>query len=223
MNKVIVYVEGPSDRLAMEGLLIDLLMRLQAAGIAVKFVPTEGKRRLMLQTPVKAANILGHNPHAAVIALPDLYPPNVALDHTTFDELAQVLQQEFKSVLARKKLDDRQLHNRFHVFCFKHDLEALVLAAESQLASRLGVQLVTRTWTKPVENQDHNVPPKRIVEQVFKAHGNKYRDTVDAPLILGAARYSEIAAACPQCFKPFVDYLESLLEGNTTCQNTPPQ
>lgn len=223
MNKVIVYVEGPSDRLAMEELLADLLRRLQTAGVVVKFIPTEGKRRLMLQTPVKAANILGHDPRAVVIALPDLYPPNVALEHTTFDELSRALQQEFESALARKRLDDRRLHNRFHVFCFKYDLEALVLAAESQLASRLSVQAVTHTWTKPVENQDHNTPPKRIVEQVFEAHGNKYRDTVDAPLILGAARYSEIATACPQCFKPFVDYLESLLEREPPCQNTPPQ
>jgi len=222
VNEVIVFVEGPSDRLAMEELLADLLTRLQTAGVAVKFIPTEGKKRLMLQTPVKAANILGYNPYAVVIALPDLYPPNVVLDHTTFDELTQALQQEFESAVASKKLDDRQLHNRFHVFCFKHDLEALILAAESQLASRLGVQSVTRTWTKLVENQDHNVPPKRIVEQVFQAHGNKYRDTVDAPLILGAARYSEIAAACPQCFKPFVDYLESLLEGEPPCHDTPP-
>ena len=223
MNKVIVYVEGPSDRLAMEELLTDLLRRLQTAGVAVKFIPAEGKRKLMLKTPGKAANILGHDPYAVVIALPDLYPPNIALKHTTFDELSRALQQEFEAALARKRLDDRQLYNRFHVFCFKHDLEALVLAAESQLASRLSVQAVTRTWTKPVENQDHNTPPKRIVEQVFEAHGNKYRDTVDAPLILGAARYSESAAACPQCFKPFVDYLESLLERDTPCPNTPPQ
>ncbi|MCP4543062.1 MAG: DUF4276 family protein [Chloroflexi bacterium] len=216
MKKVIVYVEGPSDRLAMQELLADLLTQLQTVGIAVEFIPTEGKRRLMLQTPIKAANILGYDPHAVVIALPDLYPPNFVLDHTTFDELAQALQQEFKSALARKRLTDRQLHDRFHVFCFKHDLEALVLAAESQLASRLGVQSVTPTWAKPVENQDHNVPPKRIVEQIFQAHGDKYRDTIDAPLILGAARYSEIADACPQCFKPFVDYLESLLEKDTT-------
>ncbi len=42
------------------------------------------------------------------------------------------------------------------------------------------------------------------------------KKVIDAPLILGAARYSEIADACPQCFKPFVDYLESLLEQDTT-------
>jgi hypothetical protein len=49
------------------------------------------------------------------------------------------------------------------------------------------------------------------VEQLFKAYGEKYKDTIDAPLILASAHYTEIAGACPQCFKLFVDYLESLL------------
>lgn len=212
MKKVIVYVEGPSDRLAMEELLSDLLARLLTTGVAVDFVSTEGKKRLMFKTPTKAVNILRNDPQAVVAALPDLYPPNVTFTHTTFDELAQALRQEFERVLARKRLDDTRLHERFHVFCFKHDLEALVLAAEDQLASRLGVPAVTYTWVKPVEDQDHKRPPKRVVEQVFRMYGDRYQDTIDAPLILGAARYSEIAAACPQCFKPFIDYLESLLD-----------
>ena len=216
MRKVIVYVEGPSDRLAMEELLADLLAGLQTAGVTVKFIPTDGKKRLMLRTPIKAADILRNDLRAVVIALPDLYPPNIAFDHTTFEELAQALRQEFEQALVRKRLDDVQLQERFHVFCFKHDLEALVLAAECQLASRLGVPSVTCTWVKPVEDQDHHMPPKRVVEQVFKAHRDRYQDTVDAPLILGAARYPEIAAACPQCFKPFVDYLKSLLDGGAS-------
>jgi len=223
MKRVIVYVEGSSDQLAMEELLADLLARLRAAGVAVKFFPTDGKKRLMLQTPIKAANTLRNDVRAVVIALPGLYPPNVAFDHTTFEELAQALRQEFEQVLVRKRLDDVQLQKRFHVFCFKHDLEALVLAAERQLASRLGISSVARTWAKPVEDQDHHVPPKRVVERLFEAHGDRYQDTVDAPLILGAARYPEIAAACPQCFKPFVDYLESLLDGGIPWPTMQPQ
>jgi len=223
VKKVIVYVEGPSDRLAMEELLADLLARLQAWGVAVKFIPTGGKKRLMLQTAIKAVNILRNDYQAVVIALPDLYPPNVAFDHTTFGELAQVLRHKFEQVLARERPHDERLQDRFRVFCFKHDLEALVLAAERQLASRLGVPSVACTWVRPVEDQDHHTPPKRVVEQVFEAHGDRYQDTVDAPLILGAARYPEIAAACPQCFKPFVDYLESLLDGGIQWPTMQPQ
>jgi hypothetical protein len=170
----------------------------------------------MHKTPSKALNILRNDPYAIVIALPDLYPPNVFCAHTTFDELRDALRQEFERIRQRKNIDDTRLSERFRVFCFKHDLEALVLAAEEQLASRLGIPSVTCNWIKPVEDQDHNIPPKRIVERLFETHGNRYRDTIDAPWILGAAHYPEIATACPQCFKPFVDYLESLLSSNET-------
>lgn len=208
--KVIVYVEGPSDKLAMEQLLDPLLDVMTSAGIKVEFIATEGKRKLMAKTPVKAANILCHAAHAIVVAMPDLYPKNMGLPHETYFELKQQLQSEFRRVLSRKRIDDERLGQRFLVFCFKHDLEALILAAEEQLASRLGVPSVTCTWIKPVEDQDHNYPPKRVVEQIFSQHGNRYQDTIDAPIILGAASYTVIADRCPQCFKPFIEYLESL-------------
>ncbi len=210
MKRVIVYVEGPSDRLAMQELLADLLARLRAVGVAVEFIPTVGKENLLRKTPAKAVNILRNDPYAVVIALPDLYPPNVSFAHTTSDEMACGFRQEFERLMQHKQIDDARLSERFCIFCFKHDLEALVLAAEEQLASRLGIPSVTCDWTKPVENQDHHIPPKRIVERLFETHESRYQDTIDAPLILGASHYSEIAAACPQCFKPFVDYLESL-------------
>lgn len=212
MTKVIVYVEGPSDRLAMNELLAGLLVRLRRAGVSVDFVPTEGKRRLMVQTPKKAINILLHDPSTVVVALPDLYPKNIGSTHTTAGELKEALEGEFRKELQEKLPGDLRPIQRFRVFCFKHDLEALILAAEEPLASRLGVPAVERSWVVPVEDQDHDKPPKRIVEQLFKDVRDFYKDTIDAPLILGAARYQDIAAACPQCFKPFVDFLESMLD-----------
>lgn len=209
--KVIVYVEGPSDRLAMQELLASLLARLRQAGVSVDFLPTDNKQRLMIQTPIKAVNILRNDPQAVVVAMPDLYPRNQGLPHTTYDDLAHALQRDFSRAMTRNGVDDPRLAQRFKVFCFKYDLEALVLAAEAPLASRLGATSVQRTWTVPVEDQDHNTPPKRIVERLFKEANDTYRDTIDAPLILGAAHYPDIAAACPQCFKPFVDFLDSIL------------
>lgn len=208
--KVIVYVEGPSDRLAMRELLSTLLSELQAAGVSVEFISTDGKNRLMDRTPAKAANILLNDPESVVIAMPDLYPPHVVHRHSTFTELRQILKDQLIKELQLRGATDTRLHDRFLVFCFKHDLEALVLAAEKQLASRLGVRTLARAWIVPVEDQDHNKPPKRIVERLFVDHGGRYQDTIDAPFILGAANYIDIAEACPQCFGPFVEYLESL-------------
>ena len=139
MKRVIVYVEGPSDRLAMEELLADLLARLQAAGVAVAFMPALSKNRLMIQTPVKAANVLCHDPHTVVIALPDLYPPNVAFGHTTYEELRQALRHQFERALARKRLDDVRVLERFRVFCHtagdavgKYDLDQAGRGSESR-------------------------------------------------------------------------------------------
>jgi len=51
------------------------------------------------------------------------------------------------------------------VFCLIHDLEVLLLAAEeSLLADR---QLPEPTWIKPVEEQNHGNPPKRVAERLF--------------------------------------------------------
>ena len=220
--KVIVYVEGPSDKLAMEQLLDPLLFRASEAGVMITFVPISpgkgrgnSKRELMFKTPPKAVNILCDDLEAVVITLPDLYPGNAGgLPHETFPELEKQIQALFKQALANRRVDDERIRQRFWVFCFKHDLEALVLAAEEQLASRLGVASVACAWIKPVEDQDHNHPPKRIVEQLFLGHGDRYQDTIDAPLILGASNYVTIAERCPQCFKPFVEYLESLTRIN---------
>ena len=212
--KVVIYVEGPSDKRAMEHLLEPLLQSARSTGVAIDFIPTEGKRKLIIKTPIKAANILCNNSDAIVIALPDLYPKNMGVTHETFPELREQLQSKFKRILARKCIEDERLLARFLVFCFKYDLEALVLAAEEQLASRLDVPTITCTWIKPVENQNHNYPPKRIVEQIFIEHGDRYQDTIDAPLILGGSHFATIAERCPQCFKPFVDYLESLTRIN---------
>jgi hypothetical protein len=33
---------------------------------------------------------------------------------------------------------------------------------------------------------------------------------LDAPLVLGSSHYAEVGKACPQCFQPFVEFLESL-------------
>lgn len=208
--KIIVYVEGPSDKRAMESLLEGLLDRLRGIGVKVDFIPLGGKKKVIAQAPVKAINIIGYDPDALVIAMPDLYPPNVGFAHNTPDELVYGLEHAFAQALNRKGLGDKRLRERFRIFCFKHDLEALLLAAKTQLAQRLNVPSVDCTWIIPVEDQDHNKPPKRIIERIFVEHHNRYQDTIDAPLILGAADYRQIALACPQCFKPFVDLLESL-------------
>lgn len=212
--KVLIYVEGPSDKAAMNALLEPLLNQKRAAGIEILFFDApEGDKKtsVLMKVPKKAANILLNEPDSIVVALPDLYPRNKAFPHETFDELRRGLEANFERELRAKGAgDDARLRARFKVFCFKHDLESLVLAAEEALKSRLGIKSFGVPWARPVEDQDQDDPPRRVIERLFDRHGDRYKDTIDAPLILGDSQYLVIADRCPQCFKPFVEFLANL-------------
>ncbi len=204
MNEIIVYVEGPSDQLGMRELFAGVIERAQQQGKTVDFYPLNGKDHLLNKGPIRAINILRNKPKSCVFLVPDLYPKNKPIPHTTFDELKKALRRKFSEELQRKGCDDR-LAERFFVHCFKYDLEALILASEKPLLARLGTFKFSQTWITPVENQNHGNPPKRIVETLFSDAGKKYKDTSDVPLIFKQSDFQDIAEKCPQHFKPFVD------------------
>ncbi len=212
--KVLVYVEGPSDKAAMAALLRPLLEKKKLDGVAIEFFDApkgDKKVSVLTKVPIRAANIILNDPDSMVVALPDLYPKNKAFPHETVDELVQGVIQNFENALNSKSSNiDTRLTDRFKVFCFKYDLEALILASEIALRDRLGLRVLACTWQIPVEDQDHDRPPKRIVEELFQQQGKRYQGTVDAPLILGAMKYEDVADHCSQCFKPFVEFLSGL-------------
>lgn len=210
--KVIIYVEGPSDRDSLSALLASLITQAAQGGCLIQFIPTEGKRPLMTKVPLRAVNILRNDRKARVFALPDLYPPNIVHPHSSYDQLKQALIDDFRNECNRLKVDSASLLGRFHVHCLKHDLEVLLLAAEEQLKRRLELQTFPTKirWSKPVEDQDHQRPPKRVIEELFRHTKRRYIDTVDAPLILEGVDPFNIASKCPQCFKPFLNDLSKL-------------
>jgi len=214
IDEVIVYVEGPSDKFAMEKLLNPLITKKKMEGILIQFFEApEGdkKESVLMKVPLRALNILRNKPNSMVIAMPDLYPRNKGFPHQTFNELRDGVLDQFNEALKRKGLiDDERLKARFQVFCFKYDLEALILASKEKLEDRLETKNLAITWRIPVEDQNHDNPPKYIVKSLFEQHGKSYRETVDAPVILGAMNYIDIVNQCQQCFKPFVDFLTEL-------------
>lgn len=211
--RVIVYVEGRSDKAVMEELLAPLLARKLDTGVHIDFIPVvsgDRKATLLTKIPIKAAEIIIGDPDATVIAMPDLYPPNKGFDHSTFDEMQRGMMERFANTLRHRRVDDRRLFDQFKVFCFKYDLEVLLLSNESALQSHLGVTRFKRTWCTPAEDQNHDHPPKMVVRELFQKHGKSYSETLDAPRILRKCNYQETADQCPQCFKPFVEFLTSL-------------
>jgi len=212
--EVIVYVEGPSDKSAMEALLNPLLQQKRKEGVIIKFFEAprgDKKESVLMKVPRRAVNIIRNKRDSVVVAMPYLYPRNKGFKHETFDELKTGIHKNFDDALRNKGVeDDHRLKERFQVFCFKYDLEVLILAAEEALKKRLGVELLDITWQIPVEDQNHDNPPRQIVEKLFEQQGGSYQGTDDAPLILGESNYQDIADKCPQCFKPFVDFLTDL-------------
>lgn len=213
MREVIVYVEGASDKLGMEALLKPLLELKQQQGIGIKFAeapPGDKKESVLMRVPRLAVNILRNKPDTIVIAMPDLYPKNKLFPHETFEELKAGIEQRFRDTLAEKQIQDERLIERFKVFCFKYEMEALILAASDALALRLNTEKINITWKIPVEDQNHDHPPKKILATLFREYNQAYIETVDCPLILGIVEYQTIAELCPQCFKPFVMFLSDL-------------
>jgi len=171
----------------------------------------DAKKRILIEVPRRAVNTILNKPHSIVVAMPDLYPRNKGFPHETVDELRAGILENFDNALRSKNAgDDIRLKSRFKVFCSKYDLESLILASEEALKSRLRVDELEITWRKPVEDQDHDDPPKRVVERLFREQGEEYEETNDAPFILGRSDYRDIAHKCRQCFKPFVDFLTDL-------------
>jgi hypothetical protein len=216
INRAIIYVEGASDKNALTVLLAPLIERKQQAGVSIDIFETpDGDRKFSILTkaPIRAVNILRNDPGAVVVALPDLYPRNKGFPHETFQTLVDGIMHKFDVALQEKGLSDIHLiQSRFKVFCFKHDLEVLLLAAEESLIRQFGNKPLGVSWRKPVEDQNQDHPPKFIVEEIYRQHGQKYRDTIDAPSILRGVLYQDIAERCPQCFKPFIEFLEGLNE-----------
>ena len=207
IDKVIVYFEGTSDVACIKTLLKPIVEEKAEKGIAIHFHNvTEGdhKERLVTTYVDKARNILKNNKKTIVVLCPDLYPPNKGFKHETFEQLNDGIYKRF---------NDNELQKRFRVFCFKYDLEVLLLASVEGLKEILKTDNFKVDWKIPVEDQNHGKSPKKVIQELFLKHfdGKKqYKETFDAPLILNSINYKTLKERCPQCFKPFVEFLEEV-------------
>src|SRR5574342_127572 len=127
----------------METLLKPLIDNRLQDQVSIQFFETpDGDRKVSLLTkvPRKAVSILVNRPKAIVVAMPDLYPKNKGFPHQTFDQLQEGILKQFEVGLKQRGIQDQRLKNRFQVVCFKHDLEAMLLAAKEALEARLGIK-----------------------------------------------------------------------------------
>ncbi|MFP5500952.1 MAG: DUF4276 family protein [Candidatus Sericytochromatia bacterium] len=216
--KILIYVEGVSDRAGLSALLEPIMAASKQRRVGIQFLPLNSKVAILNDGPRKAAAHLSDNPGDWVVLLPDLYPmaefdgtPN---QHKSFTDLEQILVSRFRAHADRLGIKT-SVRSRFRVHCLKYDLEALVLASVEPLRQRLGTRdALTSQWTLPVENQNDNRPPKRVVESLFARYRKRpgYTEATDAPWILQRASLAEVIAACPQHFAPFASELKAIAE-----------
>lgn len=198
--KIWVYVEGESDRLALQALWDQWISELRSKGCGLRTIKLDTKDKFLRKIGPLAAEKLVHGPEDLVIGLPDFYPNAPYAETTRKHETVQELQELQRSAVAKDlerifglrghRLD--QAMKRFWPSALKHDLEMLLLAAKEQLRQVIGTKDRLGRWSLPVEDQDQIRPPKRIVEELFRTKRpmkRAYRDTKDAPAVLKKVEY----------------------------------
>jgi hypothetical protein len=216
--KVWVYVEGESDCLALNALFASWLCRMRKASWAIKMVSLDNKSKYFRKIGPRAAEKLVADPQDLVVGLPDYYPnreyAGTPYEHTTLVDLLKLQRRLVSDALAEKGKNPPVLLERFCASAMKHDMEMLLLAATEALRSHLGTQDRLQNWQQPVEEQNQNHPPKRVVEDLYRTRRkHAYRDTTDAPAVLGRVTdLREIVYAADstiQCpvFKAMMDWV----------------
>lgn len=206
--KVVVYVEGPSDKLGLERIFRPLLDRKESQGVLIRFfVAQKGDRKDWLLTHGldRARSILLNEPASHVVIMPDLQPPNRVFPHRMREELAEGLRREF----AERVHHDSRMTSRFHAFCFHHQFEVLLLAQEDALRSHLGAAGLKTGWRKPPEEQNHEDPPKRVLERLFREHGRQYNE-IAAVSLLPEGGYAQLREMCPISLGGLTELLEGV-------------
>lgn len=60
--RVLVYVEGPADRAALDKLLDPIVSEGRRQGVGIRLVPLDGKSHVLNDSPRKAADHLAEHP-----------------------------------------------------------------------------------------------------------------------------------------------------------------
>ena len=211
--KVWIFVEGKSDVQALSSLWRDWKQKLGAKGWGLQFISLDNKSKYFRKIGHRATEKLVHDTRDLVVGLPDLYPnrdyANTAYKHANLKELQAVQRRLVKQNLQQKvgPTDVDSYIARFYPSALKHDLEVLLLAATSQLQSRLKMKSSPSGWQHPPENQNQNKPPKKVIEGLFQKYLKRsYRPITDSVAILGNADLQEVAGQCP-AFRAVIDWI----------------
>ena len=191
--KVWVFVEGESDRIALNALWASWQTRLSSSRWGIQIIPLDDKSKFFRKIGPHAAEKMVHDDQDLVVGLPDLYPngaySNTKFKHDDLSELKRVQTRLVRDALQtdfnRSRDNAEARMSRFFPSALKHDLEVLLLAAVGELRQVLDTKETLGRWRHPVEDQNQRKPPKHVVEDLFRTKkGLYYRDTRHAKVVL---------------------------------------
>ena len=201
--KAWIFVEGLADKLGLEALWSEWQTRLREENWAIEIIPLANKANFLRKLGARAAEKLVGGDHDVVVGLPDLYPTfsDAGFRHSDVMSL-KAIQRDAVRVSLREifRISSAKAVSfmlRFFPSAFRHDFEMLLLAAVDDLRKHLGTTKALETWRVPVEDQDLERPPKRLVEELFLTKSSRrraYRDTKDAPAILRSVKKDHLRA-----------------------------
>ena len=118
----------------------------QAKGWGIQLISLENKSNYFKKIGSRATEKLANDARDLVVGLPDLYPNRDYADteykHNNLQELqgvqTRLVKQHLQQQMGRRTDIDSHIA-RFYASALKHDLEVLLLAATSQLQSRLKI------------------------------------------------------------------------------------
>lgn len=212
--KVWIFVEGKSDVQALSALWGGWKQQLRKNGWDIKPIPLANKSNYFKKIGSRATEKLANDARDLVVGLPDLYPnrdyANTEYKHNNLQELqgiqTHLVKQHLQQQMGRRANVDSHIV-RFYASALKHDLEVLLLAATSQLQSRLKMSNRPSGWRRPPEEQNQDRPPKRIVEALFQRELKRsYRENTDSDAILRNADLREVAEQCPT-FRAMINWI----------------
>ena len=203
--KVWIFVEGDSDVKALSALLNGWKQNLSTKSWGIQVIPLDSKSKYFKKIGSRATEKLANNADDLVVGLPDLYPNRDYADteykHNNLQELqgvqTRLVRQDLRQQMGRRANVDSHMA-RFYASALKHDLEVLLLAATSQLQSRLKMSNKPSGWRQPPEEQNQDRPPKRIVEYLFQRELKRsYRENTDSDAILRKHRFARGGGTVP--------------------------
>lgn len=215
--KVWIFVEGSSDVKALSALWDGWKQNLSTKGWGIQVIPLDSKSKYFRKIGSRATEKLANDAQDLVVGLPDLFPnrdyANTDYKHNNLQELQDVQMHLVKRHLQRMGRHANSHMARFYPSALKHDLEVLLLAATSQLQFRLNMSNRPSGWRRPPEDQNQNMPPKKIVERLFRTHLKRpYREIADSHAILSKADLREVVfdehgtVQCP-IFRAMIDWI----------------